>query len=1159
MASTLGPLIPSIIAGSAQAFDRITQATRVRAAADLVETTAGAQSAVIAAVWRAHGGCLIVWTPTPDSADRCANDLAFYLDDTGQAVHVLRPREESSSGFSSPTERSARIEVLAALAAGRPGVYCAPHAALRQRLPDAAQWRDLSLGLQRGKAYEWEELLARLVSLGYERADVVSAVGEFAVRGGIVDCFPATAEYPLRLEFFGDTLESIRTFSLSDQRSIGSQESTLIVPWRDDDPGAHGVFIGEYAPDALVVVENAELIIAVDQSLSAERDDQTVAQADEDTEVVSGATSAAPKAGASEAAKAAEVEPARKTIPKIAGVPGAGAAEVAPGPKPGLKRPGLHDAASPFSLADISARVNTHPILTFAGAGPRVTRDADVTVALPSVPAPSFNRSMERFVEDVRARVATGQLVAIASVGHRRIHEVLDEHAVAVSATPKLWRRGDGGRVVVADGALDCGFELTSLGLTVLGDAELFGQPAHRQRLRAAKESVPITEADLEVGEYFVHTGHGIGRYLGLEHIVVNDVGRDFLTLAYAGHDRLYVPVEMMHLVRRYVAGDGAAPRLSKMGGSDWARTRSRVREAVDKIAEGLVRLYAERERAQGHAFAADTPWQAELEESFPYDETPDQRGAIDAVKADMERPRPMDRLICGDVGYGKTEVAIRAAFKAIMDQEQVALLAPTTVLAAQHFRTFTQRFAAFPVNVVLLSRLRSKAEQKVSIGKLADGTADLAIGTHRLLQRDVGFKRLGLVIVDEEQRFGVAHKERLKELRRSVDVLTLSATPIPRTLHMGLVGVRDMSLIQTAPSDRVAIKTIVAPTSDALIASALRQELDRGGQVYFVHNRIESIYAVRDALQSLAPRARIVVGHGQMRERELEDVMIGFVNGDFDILVSTTIIENGLDIPNVNTIVVNNADHFGLAQLYQLRGRVGRSAHQAYAHFLYQPHRALSEAAQGRLEAIREFSHLGSGLRLAMRDLEIRGAGNLLGHAQSGFIAAVGFDAYTQILHEAVAQLRGERIEPDVPPPVIDVRVSAYVPAAYVRNANQKIALYQRIAAARTLDAIGAIAEELRDRYGPLPKEVDALLELARLRLLASAKGVEKLSLEQRRLTLEVGRRFSLSESALPALTSLTRGNFRFTQGSIVAHLPPGDGAGGGRLAAIREIVAAL
>jgi transcription-repair coupling factor (superfamily II helicase) len=595
------------------------------------------------------------------------------------------------------------------------------------------------------------------------------------------------------------------------------------------------------------------------------------------------------------------------------------------------------------------------------------------------------------------------------------------------------------------------------------------------------------------------------------------------------------------------------------MGGGDWARTRSRVREAVDGIAEGLVRLYAERESAPGHPFAPDSPWQAELEESFPYDETVDQQAAIVAVKADMERARPMDRLVCGDVGYGKTEVAIRAAFKAIMDRKQVAVLVPTTVLAAQHHRTFTERLAAFPVKVGLLSRFRTKQEQKETLAGLMEGSVDLVVGTHRLLQRDVGFARLGLVIVDEEQRFGVMHKERLKEMRRSVDVLTLSATPIPRTLHMSMMGVRDLSLIQTAPVNRVAIKTVVTPANDVVVGQALRRELDRGGQVYFVHNRIETIYGVAAALQALAPRARIIVGHGQMKEGELEDVMVGFVDGEFDILVSTTIIENGLDIPNVNTIVVNNADRFGLAQLYQLRGRVGRSAHQAYAFFLHQPHRKLSEEAQSRLDAIREFSHLGSGLQLAMRDLEIRGAGNLLGPRQSGFIAAVGFETYCQILQEAIEQRRGQPQVESVPPPVLDLRVSAYLPSDYVKGSGQKIALYQRLAAAQSTADIDALGEELRDRFGRPPATVEALLELSRVRVLAQAKGVEKLSLEQRRLTLELGRRFTLSEQALPALTALTRGNFRFTQSAIVIHLPPTTQARDGLLGVVREVLTAL
>ncbi|HME81872.1 MAG TPA: transcription-repair coupling factor [Candidatus Eremiobacteraceae bacterium] len=1143
MAASLGPLIPRIVSNASDALARAEQAVGARAAVDVTETTAAARPALAAALWRSLGGCLIVWSATPDAADRFANDASFYLEDAGDVVHVLRPRDRAVGGLFNPTERSARIETLSGLAAGRPGIYCVSHASIRQPLPSPDRWRDASFAMRTRDDYEWEPLLARLVELGYDRVDIVSAVGEFTVRGGLIDVFAATADRPVRLEFFGDVLESIREFSLSDQRSIDSIDEITIAPWNEDALANDGAFIGEYAPSAPFMVDDAELIVAIDHGFAAERDDGTIAAADSESPET---RSAASKAGASAPARAEAAEPERENILKLSGVPGAEAAGAPP-------------ELSPFALDDIAARLTKRAVVTFATAGPRVTRQADVTVALPSVPAPIFNRSMERFVTDVRARVAAGELIAIASVGHRRIREVLDEHDVAVAPPPKSWKRGDGGRVVIAEGAIDAGFEMTSLGVVVLGDAELFGHAARRQKIKAVKEGVPITEADLKAGEYFVHANHGIGQYLGLEHIVVNEVGRDFMALKYAGADRLYVPVEMMHLVRRYVAGDGSPPALSKMGGSDWARARSRVREAVEKIAEGLVRLYAQREAAQGHAFAPDTPWQAELEESFPYDETPDQRSAIEAVKADMERPRPMDRLVCGDVGYGKTEVAIRAAFKAIMDRKQVVVLVPTTVLAAQHYRTFTERFAAFPVKVGLLSRLRSKAEQKETLKQLADGGIDLVIGTHRVLQRDVGFKNLGLVIVDEEQRFGVAHKERLKEMRRSVDVLTLSATPIPRTLHMSLVGVRDLSLIQTAPSNRMSVKTVVTPTSDALIASALQQELDRGGQVYFVHNRIESIYGIRDALQALAPRARIAIGHGQMDEHELEDVMIGFVNGDFDVLVSTTIIENGLDIPNVNTIVINNADHFGLAQLYQLRGRVGRSAHQAYAYFLYQPHRALSEAAQARLEAIREFSHLGSGLRLAMRDLEIRGAGNLLGHAQSGFIAAVGFDAYCQILEDAIGELRGQPHVPDEPPPVLDLRVSAYIPNEYVRGASQKIALYQRLAAARSLEALAGVADEMRDRYGPRPKEVDALIELARLRLLAAGKGVEKLSLEGRRLTLEVGRRFSLSESSLPALTSLTRGNFRFTQGAIVAQLPPHDSAGDGKLATVREILAAL
>ncbi|MBV8530976.1 MAG: transcription-repair coupling factor, partial [Candidatus Eremiobacteraeota bacterium] len=599
-----------------------------------------------------------------------------------------------------------------------------------------------------------------------------------------------------------------------------------------------------------------------------------------------------------------------------------------------------------------------------------------------------------------------------------------------------------------------------------------------------------------------------------------------------------------MHQIAKYSADEGQSPRLSKMGGADWARTKSRVSESLAKIADELVALYAEREMSRGYAFGADTAWQSEMEQAFPYEPTPDQQKSIDAVKADMESERPMDRLICGDVGYGKTEVAMRAAFKAIADKKQVAVLVPTTLLADQHYRTFSARFGAFPIRVEELSRFTPKPEQKRILRDLAEGRVDVVIGTHRLLQKDVAFADLGLIVIDEEQRFGVMHKERLKEYRASVDVLTLSATPIPRTLHMSLMGVRDLSLIQTAPKNRMSIKTLVVPASDAVVQRAIDAELDRGGQVYYLHNRIESIYAVRNALEALVPRARIAVGHGQMREAEIEPVMQRFIDGELDVLIATTIIENGIDIPNVNTMIVNDADRFGLAQLYQLRGRVGRSNHQAYCYLLYQGHKSLTEEAKARLEAIREFTHLGSGLQIAMRDLEIRGAGNLLGAAQSGFIAAVGFDAYCELLAEAIAQRRGapgaleERREA-----VIDVKIDAFIPNDYISQVSQKIAVYQQLARARTQEEVEEVAAGIRDRFGAFPPPLANLVELTKLRAIALSKHVTRVVVDDRRLTLGVGSGFQLEAGAIRAFQSATKNRFRFAEGRILVDLPSGDG----------------
>ena len=815
----------------------------------------------------------------------------------------------------------------------------------------------------------------------------------------------------------------------------------------------------------------------------------------------------------------------------------------------------LEAAAPPASLGDVGEQIAQCATLVLPGAIEGVASSHDwMPAVLESFvfecrPIEHFNRQISLFAEAMREWSASGEIVYIVGAAVSRTVDLLRAADVAIGARAR-------GGVFVDHGSIEAGFRIPALRLRVLGDREIFGAPPKRVKMRAVKEGVPVTLADLRVGDYVVHAVHGIGQYLGLRAETILGATQDYLDLRYAGSDRMLVPVTQMHQIAKYAAGEGQSPRLSKMGGADWARTKSRVSEALGKIADELVALYAEREMSQGFAFGSDTTWQGEMEEAFPYEPTPDQQKAFDATKADMESVRPMDRLICGDVGYGKTEVAMRAAFKAIADTKQVAVLVPTTLLADQHYRTFSARFGAFPVRVEELSRFTPKADQKRILRDLAEGKVDVVIGTHRLLQKDVAFADLGLIVIDEEQRFGVMHKERLKGYRASVDVLTLSATPIPRTLHMSLMGVRDLSLIQTAPKNRMSIKTLVVPASDAVVQRAVAAELDRGGQVYYLHNRIESIYAVRNALEKLVPRARIGVGHGQMREAEIEPVMQRFIDGELDVLVATTIIENGIDIPNVNTMIVNDADRFGLAQLYQLRGRVGRSNHQAYCYLLYQGHKALTEEAKARLEAIREFTHLGSGLQIAMRDLEIRGAGNLLGSAQSGFIASVGFDAYCELLAEAIAQRRGTpgALE-DRREAVIDVKIDAFIPNDYIAQVSQKIAVYQQLAKARTEDEVDEVAAGVRDRFGAFPQPLANLVELTKLRAIALRKHVTRVVVDERRLTLGVGSGFELDPGAVPKFKSLTNDRFRFGEGRILVELP----AAGAWMPLLRKLLDAI
>jgi transcription-repair coupling factor (superfamily II helicase) len=1158
---------PVLYRSFAGLLDRL-RGARGNAAFSLYETGAAARPYLLAGIFKALGDQMLVVVPTADVAERTFADLLYYLGEGENGpVALMRPRDESIGALESPSERSARVTLLADLTARRSMIVVAPVAALRQYLMPRNVFDELGFRLERGAGAGFEDVQSKLFRLGYHRVDVVGAAGEYAVRGGLIDVFAATANAPARIEFFGDDVESIRPFDLQSQRSdAGEPMAALqIAPWSEiprdaiyreriservsGEPGVvsavraylasgaeipeawlslaydeHATIFDYLGERSLVVLQEPQLLATIDESLSQER-------SREQEVLLAGVESGELDVRADDVGEAL-----------------------------------LADVSAPYpdlaAMREMLARATT---LVIAGAIEGDAANAWLPhelerFALETRPVEHFQRRLDAFLESVREWLAAGDTIWLVVTGASRLHEMLQ--SAGIDAQRGMPRALLGNATVYVDqGSIDAGFAIPALRLHVLGDREIYGQPQRRVKLRAVKEGVPVTLSDLSVGDFVVHAVHGIGQYLGLRTETILGTTSDYLDLQYAGNDRMLVPVHQMHMVTKYNAGEGVAPRLSKMGGADWVRTKSRVSEQLAKIADDLVALYAEREAAPGYSFGPDAPWQAELEEAFPYTETPDQLKAIYEVKGDMTSSRPMDRLVCGDVGYGKTEVALRAAFKAVLAKKQVAILVPTTLLASQHYRTFSQRFASFPVEIAELSRFRTRKEQQEILRDVAAGKVDIVIGTHRLLQKDVVFKDLGLLVIDEEQRFGVMHKERLKQLRASVDVLTLSATPIPRTLHMSLLGVRDLSLIQTPPANRLSIKTVVVPSSDAVVQRAITAELDRGGQVYFVHNRIETIYAVAKALERLVPKARIAVGHGQMSETELGPVMQRFIDGEIDVFVSTTIIENGLDIPNVNTIVISDADKFGLADLYQLRGRVGRSNQQAYAYLLYQAHKALSEEAKARLEAIREFTHLGSGMQIAMRDLEIRGAGNLLGKAQSGFIGAVGFETYCSLLAEAIAERRGrakteleERREA-----VIDIKIDAFIPADYIPQVSQKIAVYQQLAAARSEDQVEEIAAGVRDRFGAFPDEFRDLVEITKLRTIALRKNITRVVIDERRLTFGVGSGFALAPEAIPRLQSLTKNRFRFGDGKITVDLPSRMETPREALPLVRQLVEAV
>jgi transcription-repair coupling factor (superfamily II helicase) len=951
--------------------------------------------------------------------------------------------------------------------------------------------------LRVGDTADFDDVVRDLAANAYNRVDMVERRGEFAVRGGILDVFPPTENHPVRVEFFGDEVEEIRTFAVAEQRSLDNAPHGLWAPpcrelLLTDEVRARARALADERPELAEILDQLADGIAVEgmEALAPVLVDHLVLLLD----VLPAGTHVVVCDPERVRTRAADLV---RTSQEFLDASWAAAAT-------GGRAPIDLGAAAYRTVAEVRDRATELGLPWWTVSAFTADEEIDDESVVSSVRPPErYRGDVKRAVDDFRGWLHDGWRVVVATEGHgsaQRLAEVLREEDVAARVDDTLDADVAAAVVHVTTGCLETGLVAPALKLALLTEADLSGvRGTSRDGTRMpSKRRGTIDPLTLKPGDAVVHEQHGVGRYVDLVQRTVAGATREYLVIEYAPSkrgqpgDRLYVPTDALDQVTRYVGGE--SPSLDKRGGGDWAKRKGRARKAVREIAAELIRLYAARMSAPGHAFGPDTPWQRELEDAFAYVETPDQLAAIDEVKVDMQAPHPMDRVICGDVGYGKTEIAVRAAFKAVMDGKQAAVLVPTTLLAQQHFNTFSERFASFPVAVRGLSRFQTDGERKEILAGLADGSVDVVIGTHRLLQPETRFKDLGLVVVDEEQRFGVEHKEFLKQLRTSVDVLTMSATPIPRTLEMSITGIREMSVIQTPPEERHPVLTFVGPYDERQIGAAIRRELLREGQVFYIHNRVESIDRAAARIAEIVPEARIAVGHGQMHEHELERVMLGFWQRDFDVLVCTTIVENGLDIANANTLIIERGDLLGLSQLHQLRGRVGRARERAYAYVLYPPDKPLTEEAHDRLATIAQHSELGAGMHVAMKDLEIRGAGNLLGGEQSGHIAAVGFDLYVRLVGEAVAEFKGTGGEEQLEVKV-ELPVDAHLPHDYVPGERLRLEAYRRIPSAYTDAEIVAVREELRDRYGEPPEPVDNLLAVASFRAFARGFGIAEVA----------------------------------------------------------------
>ncbi|MDX6269600.1 MAG: hypothetical protein QOD28_823 [Acidobacteriota bacterium] len=1172
-------------------------------------TSGAARALVLAALQRETGMRLAIVVQASRDLEQWDRDLCFWSEalrrrkDEGEAgdarekASVLTLPASESDPYAGASPHAETLErralTLWRLAAGQGDFVLLTARALARRTVRPEQLRATGAHLRRDEDHAPEELIELLLASGYVREDPIGAVGEFSLRGGILDVWSPGNERPVRVEFFGDTVDSIREFDPETQLSVAQLQQIEIVPMREYALGADDFRLWaelarerwadeRYARalrDRTVYADEGETfagwewLVSLVHSTPASAFDylrqETVFVADEPAalETFLGNTYETLSARYTDAESADELAlrpeelylTAEELRAAVGGVPRVELRTLGRAAAATDERfAGEAEAAAAVTIG--RARATAPPLFLF----PAVERAPEIEWNTRA--ARRYHGRIAELAADVRRAQVQGDsrvLFAMPSAGvAERVGEMLAEYNVAA----RVVFAGEGGaleagQALVTVGRLSGGFELPSAGLVVHVENDLFDEAhdgatvehrapgasgqgqaaattaagAKTARKKKSKTAAFLSDfRDLKVGDFVVHIDHGIARFGGLQTLDLGPGRRgEFMLLFYAEDAKLYVPVERLDLVQRYSSAEGHEPTLDRLGGLGWQKTKAKAKREMRDMADELLRLYAERKLVGGYAYAADSPWQREFEDGFEYVPTPDQETAIEDVKTDMEANTPMDRLLCGDVGYGKTEVAMRAAFKAVMESKQVAVLTPTTVLAYQHYETFTARYAAFPVRVELLSRFRTPKEQKEVVKRVEAGEVDILIGTHRILSKDLAFRDLGLVVVDEEQRFGVAHKERLKQLKKKVDVLTLSATPIPRTLNMSLMGLRDMSVIETPPRDRLAIQTQVVQFGESVIKSAIELELGRGGQIFFIHNRVETIETIAALVQRLVPQARVCVAHGQMNEKEMESVMLDFMAYKYDVLVATTIIENGIDIPRANTIIINRADHYGLAQLYQLRGRVGRSNRRAYAYLLIPSEQELTPIARRRLAAIREFSDLGAGFRVAALDLELRGAGNLLGGQQSGHMDALGFDLYTQMLERTVSELRGEDVQ-DETSVSLNLGVDVAISEDYISDMGQRLRTYKRIASARDDETLRQIRAETEDRYGRIPESVERLLAYARLRRTAETVGVLSLDRTPTGVAIKLSEKARVAPEKLLALVGSRTGT-TFTPNGVL------------------------